>query len=720
MDGLIPFTSLVVCVAATGVCVARRCGARASPADAALHAATAGAAVVVGSMMIAGAAGRLRFADVLLLQLGAAAVAVIVSRHTQRGPLANRAVCEFPALIVAGVGTLVAFACAFAIWHAPLTLYDSLSYHLHFAARWVQDQRIAIVPTPFSDEAQAYAPANGELFLAWLMLPFHADTLARMGQLPFALFGALAVYGIARRLDRRASQAIYPAALFLFARPIVEQMVGANVDLICCAFFAATVYFLMVAVDDDRPRNWAIAGVSAGLYLGTKYLALVYVPVLVLVACARGLRRRALWTFPGLLAFAFPWYARNWIVAGSPIYPSTLTIAGFTVARGAFTRAAMLNTVFHTSDVRLLAPMAAHAIGPALFIAWLPCAAAGWFAMLRRGWWPTGALAAVPLLMVPLYWFGFPVNIDSRFLMPAVGPALLPVAFVFSGRPGRDRWIHGLLAAAVVWVVVGARRSLPAALPWFMSGWLSLNGLIPPAFLPAFAAIAGGLALLWVLVRRAPRFALPAFTAAVACMTATLAFGATRWCRPGTCTYLDTTSPSIRTGYFDSWHWIDEHIAGATVAYTGINLPYPLTGERLANRVVYVNIDGRAHWRFHDYDRGYRSGRFTPDPPVLAESSGELLPVAHRTGPRDDAVRPRYERMQGNRDAWIFALEQTRVEYLFVAMLSAYEIDYVWHDDRGFPIEEEWARQDPVRFHLVYTNPLVRIYAFDAAARARG
>src|SRR5262249_30653747 len=161
-----------------------------------------------------------------------------------------------------------------------------------------------------------------------------------------------------------------------------------------------------------------------------KYLALVYAPILLLLALARGPRARAAWALPGVLLFALPWYARNWIVAGSPIYPASLTLGGVTIAQGAFTRAAMLNTVFHTTDVRLFPPIAAHAFGPTLFVVWLPCALVGWIAMARRGWWPHAALAIVPLLMVPLYWFGFPVNVDSRFLLPAIGPALLPLAFL--------------------------------------------------------------------------------------------------------------------------------------------------------------------------------------------------------------------------------------------------------------------------------------------------
>src|SRR5262249_50030574 len=133
----------------------------------------------------------------------------------------------------------------------------------------------------------------------------------------------------------------------------------------------------------------------------------------------------------------------------------------------------------------------------------------------------------------------------------------------------------------------------------------------------------------------------------------------------------------------------------------------------LTNRVVYVNIDGRPGWRFHDYDRAFRSGRFAPLPPLLATSSGELLPVNPRFGPSRGANRPRYERMDGIRDAWIDNLRRMHVDYLFVSSLSAYEIDNEWHNSGGFPIEEEWARADPRAFRLEYENPQVRVFSID-------
>src|SRR6185312_15572436 len=108
-------------------------------------------------------------------------------------------------------------------------------YHLFFPARWLQEHRLSIVATPFSDEAQAYAPGNGELFFLWLMIPFHGDLLARLGQLPFAVLGAIVLYALARRLGASRERAIYPPLFFLLSRPIVEQAIGANVDLVCAS-----------------------------------------------------------------------------------------------------------------------------------------------------------------------------------------------------------------------------------------------------------------------------------------------------------------------------------------------------------------------------------------------------------------------------------------------------------------------------------------------------
>ena len=55
-------------------------------------------------------------------------------------------------------------------------------------------------------------------------------------------------------------------------------------------------------------------------------------------------------------------------------------------------------------------------------------------------------------------------------------------------------------------------------------------------------------------------------------------------------------------------------------------------------------------------------------------------------------------------------LKSRRISYLFISVLNQYDVDYVWHNAQGFPIEDEWAKADPASFRLAYDNPDARIY----------
>src|SRR5262249_53756136 len=236
------------------------------------------------------------------------------------------------------------------------------------------------------------------------------DLLARVGQLPFLFLTGITLFALARRAGARPEHAIYAAVFCFLARPIVEQAVGADVDLVCAATFLTSIYLGVLAIDTNQRRDWALWGVSLGVYAGSKYLAIVYLPVFLLlglVAVARGVRAQLLWAVPGVAALAAPWYLRNWIVGGSPISPASLEAAGLTIAEGAYTHEAMLNSVFHTTDPGLIPVIVAHAFGTPLLLVWIPFViAAGLLVARRRQWWPAGYLVAVPFLMVPLYWFG--------------------------------------------------------------------------------------------------------------------------------------------------------------------------------------------------------------------------------------------------------------------------------------------------------------------------
>jgi hypothetical protein len=540
------------------------------------------------------------------------------------------------------------------------------------------------------------------------MLPFHGDFLARIGQLPFLLLGAASLYAVARRCGARPGNAAYAPFFFVLARPVVEQAVGADVDLVCTATFLAAIHLGLVAVESDAPRDWALWGVILGLFLGTKYLALVYLPVLLVLPLLRGPRLKTLWAIPGLAAFALPWYGRNWIVAGSPIYPASLKLLGIIVANGAFAREAMNNSVFHVTSLRLLPAIVAHAFGAATALVWLPawCVGLAVFAARRR-WWPGAYVVGIPFAIVTLFWLAVPDNGDSRFMLPAVAVAMVPLTFSFSTDRRWNACLYAAYVSSAIWIVVGAQRQLPMSLPWFMGDWLALDGLVSPASLPLFGAATVLSAGLVYGLRRRPAHALPVVTAAICAGCAALVISAkTSFARDGSS--LLTLSPTyIRAGMIDGWTWVHRNIAHATIANTGNNVPYPLFESDLANRVYYVNIDRHGDWRFHDYARG-RKDAAVDAPGRLARASGQLMPLPPG-GTAASACRPRYERWDGYRDAWLGNLRSAAVTHLFVSVLSAYEVDFVSHNAGGFPIEDDWARADPA-FTLVYENGQVRIY----------
>jgi hypothetical protein len=486
--------------------------------------------------------------------------------------------------------------------------------------------------------------------------------------------------------------------------------VGADVDLICTASFLASIHLGLVAIDTDARRDWILWGVILGLFFGSKYLALVLGAPLLVLPLLRGPRLKALWAAPGLIALALPWYARNWIVAGSPIYPASLTAFGFVFGRGAFTREAMNNSVFHVTSLRLLPAIVAHAFGAATALVWLPLTCAGLVAFAaRRRWWPSAYVAAVPFAIVGLVWFGVPDNADSRFLLPSVALAMVPVTFPFGQDRRVNSALHIVYLAGAVWILVGAPRSLPMTLPWFMGDWLSLEGLVSRPSLAIFGAGMAVTACLAYAVSPRPDWTIPLTAAGFGAACLVLAIGARRAYAWDGSSLLALSPTYIRAGMTAGWEWTQRNLAHATIANSGDNLPYPLFGHDLTNRVRYVNIDRHTDWRFHDYARA-RKGGAADAPGRLAKASGQLMPLPPGL-PVGDASRPRYERWEGVREAWLHNLQAGGVTHVFLSVLSAYEIDYVWHNAGGFPIEDDWAAADSRTFTLVFANDQVRIYA---------
>ncbi len=169
--------------------------------------------------------------------------------------------------------------------HKTFFLYDALSYHLHAPATWLADGRLSVVPAVFGDPSAAYAPANLELWFAFLMAPLHSDFLAGVGQLPFAALGALAVAAAAREAGARREAALGGALAFLLVPEVWQQARTAMTDLGMAALLLAGMPFLFRLRRAASAADLLAFAAALGLAIGTKYAAApLAVPFAIVVA----------------------------------------------------------------------------------------------------------------------------------------------------------------------------------------------------------------------------------------------------------------------------------------------------------------------------------------------------------------------------------------------------------------------------------------------------
>jgi len=309
--------------------------------------AAAGAATVV---LVAGAPGLLTPAVVLALQTGWAVVAGVAAwRRGLRLPrlprLRLRIAKERP--WAAAVVGLAVVALAWQLLVAlvlPAYAFDALTYHLTTVATWLGEENIE--PTPLS-LCCAYYPANSELIFTWPALFGDADTFVDTVQIGFAALAALAVAGIARSAGLPAWAAAAAAGLFAVTPAVLTQAPTSYADVMVAACALAALHSLVRFAVTGAGQRIVVAGLAAGLVLGTKGTGIVWAGVLTATAIvligglwradrisARAAGRAIAGFAVALAAIGGYWYARNAIETGNPVYPFRAELAGVRVFDG--------------------------------------------------------------------------------------------------------------------------------------------------------------------------------------------------------------------------------------------------------------------------------------------------------------------------------------------------------------------------------------------------
>jgi hypothetical protein len=364
---------------------------------------------------------------------------------------------------IVGVGLIGTFLTAL----APVTDGDALCYHLQVPKVFLERGRVVYEP----DLHETVYPLLVELLyvpaLAW-----GGPVACRLVSWVFGVAFAGAATGLARSLlGRRAGWA---GAIALLAPAVSNGMSAPLNDVALAACCGAALWALVRWLDAPGLGRAAAVGLLAGLAVGVKYPALVWVGLigLAMVATAGPRRPRDLALVGALvLIVGGPWYARAAWHTGNPVHPFFRQVFGGAGLDEVLEPAKRPLPVTPVNLLTSLGPMTvdpdrfdsvSHQFGP-VFLALLPG-----LLVLRP-----------PRRVVGLAAFGMAFHVacltqrqSMRFLLPALGPWSVAAAWVAVEAWRRSRGAGVIVTVVTLAVLAGeaglavgrARHGLPVLL----------------------------------------------------------------------------------------------------------------------------------------------------------------------------------------------------------------------------------------------------------------
>ena len=214
--------------------------------------------------------------------------------------------------------------------------HDSIAYHYLGPTVWLKHGVTRAVP----DENHTYFPVIVETQYAALMTlgGQRAPNLFAIVSLATLLLSAAS---LAMRMGADRDAVWWILALVAAAPAIQTGLVGGFID---CIFTAFVLMIARIAFDAEQPGQAVVCGILCGFAMGTKYNGIMAVGLL-----GFSMMVTAVWTksrparevlkylaVAGIVAaiVASPFYLRNWILYGCPIYPSTPSLLRFFTPRG--------------------------------------------------------------------------------------------------------------------------------------------------------------------------------------------------------------------------------------------------------------------------------------------------------------------------------------------------------------------------------------------------
>ncbi|QTA92394.1 ArnT family glycosyltransferase [Desulfonema magnum] len=208
---------------------------------------------------------------------------------------------------------------------------DALTYHLAVPKLFLEHHGFFFIP----GNIFSHYPLNSEmLFLIALVL--RGDILAKGIHFAMAMFTLGALWQFTR--DYISETASFPLILLIFFT-IPSVFMNAHMaynDMTLTFYTFLAVYTFMNWFSQKGSRWIILCGLFSGLAMATKYAALL-VPLLgclgILCAFHRETHYRKMFYVLGIYAlcvavFGSPFYIKNWVMSGNPLYPFFYKIFG--------------------------------------------------------------------------------------------------------------------------------------------------------------------------------------------------------------------------------------------------------------------------------------------------------------------------------------------------------------------------------------------------------
>lgn len=199
--------------------------------------------------------------------------------------------------------------------------WDTIAYHLAVPKVWLTSGNLA----PISFVHHSFFPATIDALFA-LGLQWGGQSGAKSFTLVYSISGALAIWGLAR--DRYGSAAANWAVAIFATIPVAVWETGTGyIDVAHGLYAGLGVWLVLEGLDRTESSTTILGGLLLGLAAGSKYTGLQALIATGIVVGFLALRRREARKASVLLAaglavlVAAPWYVRNAMVAGNPVYP---------------------------------------------------------------------------------------------------------------------------------------------------------------------------------------------------------------------------------------------------------------------------------------------------------------------------------------------------------------------------------------------------------------